>query len=74
MSGALAALVTTPCDVVKTRVMTSALSVLAALATLRPTELLAGAGPRSAWWFVVSSVFFASYERLRCGLQGRLEA
>eukprot|EP00438_Fugacium_kawagutii_P036512 Skav217603 [mRNA] locus=scaffold2172:19179:23430:+ [translate_table: standard] len=75
ISGALAAWLTTPFDVIKTRVMTAtaALTFGEALRSVGPTGLFAGAGPRSAWWFCVSSVFFGTYERLRLSFQQKLE-
>ncbi|CAK9104736.1 S-adenosylmethionine carrier 1 [Durusdinium trenchii] len=75
VSGALAAWLTTPFDVIKTRVMTAAeaMTIGQAFRSIGPTGLFAGAGPRSAWWFCVSSVFFATYERLRSKFQQRLE-
>eukprot|EP00933_Yihiella_yeosuensis_P066555 TRINITY_DN70893_c0_g1_i1.p1 TRINITY_DN70893_c0_g1~~TRINITY_DN70893_c0_g1_i1.p1 ORF type:complete len:125 (-),score=13.73 TRINITY_DN70893_c0_g1_i1:83-457(-) len=74
-SGAIAAFFTTPFDVVKTRVMTSrsSLTISEACREIGPTRLFLGAGPRSAWWFCVCSVFFATYERLRVSAQDRLD-
>ena len=78
ISGALAAWLTTPFDVIKTRVMTATQALtfgeaLRSVATTGATGLFAGAGPRSAWWFCVSSVFFGTYERLRSSFQRKLE-
>lgn len=77
ISGALAAWFTTPFDVIKTRVMT-ATELMTFSQALRSgcgaVGLLAGAGPRSAWWFCVSSVFFGTYERLRSSFQEKLES
>lgn len=78
ISGALAAWLTTPFDVIKTRVMTATQALtfgdaLRSVATTGATGLFAGAGPRSAWWFCVSSVFFGTYERLRSSFQQKLE-
>lgn len=77
ISGALAAWLTTPFDVIKTRVMT-ATELMTFSQALRSgcgaVGLLAGAGPRSAWWFCVSSVFFGTYERLRSSFQEKLES
>merc|ERR1712118_449923 len=65
ISGAIAAFLTTPFDVIKTRIMTSPehLTFTAALRTIGINQYFSGAGPRSAWWFGVSSIFFASFER-----------
>ena len=77
ISGALAAWLTTPFDVIKTRVMT-ANELMTFSQAMRSgcgaVGLLAGAGPRSAWWFCVSSVFFGTYERLRSSFQEKLES
>eukprot|EP00434_Breviolum_minutum_P043288 symbB.v1.2.038580.t1/scaffold6063.1/size21276/2 len=77
ISGALAAWFTTPFDVIKTRVMT-ATELMTFSQALRSgcgaVGLLAGAGPRSAWWFCVSSIFFGTYERLRSSFQEKLES
>ena len=78
ISGALAAWLTTPFDVIKTRVMTATQALtfgdaLRSVATTGATGLFAGAGARSAWWFCVSSVFFGTYERLRSSFQQKLE-
>lgn len=75
ISGAIAGFLTTPFDVVKTRVMTSQvpLSMGEAVRSIGPLGLFTGAGPRSAWWFCVSSIFFSSFGRLRIPAQGFLD-
>eukprot|EP00928_Gymnodinium_smaydae_P082331 TRINITY_DN65691_c0_g1_i1.p1 TRINITY_DN65691_c0_g1~~TRINITY_DN65691_c0_g1_i1.p1 ORF type:complete len:357 (+),score=37.62 TRINITY_DN65691_c0_g1_i1:60-1130(+) len=67
ISGAIAAFVTTPFDVIKTRIMTSQkrLTISSAVRGIPINDMFLGAGPRSAWWFGVCSIFFATYERLR---------
>eukprot|EP00439_Symbiodinium_sp_Y106_P063518 s3085_g9.t2 len=77
ISGTLAAWLTTPFDVIKTRIMTSNTSLSfqeAVKGTNGLAGLFRGAAPRSAWWFCVSSVFFASYERLRAVLQQHVDS
>jgi len=75
VSGAIAALLTTPFDVVKTRIMTASrhVGLREALHAVGPYGLFAGAGPRSAWWFCVCSIFFTTYERLRAASQDALD-
>mmetsp|Transcript_4663 Transcript_4663/g.17569 ORF Transcript_4663/g.17569 Transcript_4663/m.17569 type:complete len:364 (-) Transcript_4663:36-1127(-) len=73
VSGAIAGLLTTPFDVIKTQVMTASgrtMRVGEALRAIGPYGLFTGAGPRSAWWFCVCSIFFTSFERLRIAAEG----
>lgn len=76
VSGAIAGLVTTPFDVIKTQVMTSSgksMSIREAVRAVGPYGLFTGAGPRSAWWFCVCSIFFTTFERLRVPFQKVVE-
>eukprot|EP00927_Polykrikos_kofoidii_P033457 TRINITY_DN28287_c0_g1_i1.p1 TRINITY_DN28287_c0_g1~~TRINITY_DN28287_c0_g1_i1.p1 ORF type:complete len:367 (-),score=36.16 TRINITY_DN28287_c0_g1_i1:130-1230(-) len=71
VSGAIAGLLTTPFDVAKTRIMTASnrLSLADAFRTVGPHGLFTGAGPRSAWWFCVCSIFFGTFERMRVAVE-----
>ncbi|ORZ31679.1 mitochondrial carrier domain-containing protein [Catenaria anguillulae PL171] len=78
ISGALAGFTTTPLDVLRTRVLTTATAVQQA----RPKGIVSGltdiyrqdggvkalyrgAVARSAWWFCVCSIFFPTYEAVK---------
>jgi hypothetical protein len=75
-SGGMAGFFTTPFDVLKTRIMTAPanVTITKTLATMKPADFVIGAAPRSAWWFCVCSVFFATFERVRTAVQVRLDA
>lgn len=77
VSGGLAALLTTPPDVVKTRIMTERSGIARSMAEVTRTlykengvgALFTGAVPRSIWWFTVCSVFFPIYETSKAFLR-----
>ena len=77
ISGALAGYITTPFDVIKTRIMTSENKGMVTVIrdiireskgnglSIKPLNtLFRGCLPRSTWWFVVCSVFFPVYASL----------
>lgn len=73
VSGALAAAITTPADVVKTRIMTSTEhpppSTWAVwMRAYKERALFSGVLPRSAWWFFVCSTFFPLYESFKAAV------
>jgi len=76
ISGFIAGFLTTPFDVVKTRIMTSRqqMTVADAMRSIGVAGLCAGAVPRSCWWFCVCSIFFCSFERLRVTVQDHVDA
>ena len=74
IAGALAGWLTTPFDVIKTRIMTHAdpktrPSFFSASRKLNAENgirsFFVGAGPRSCWWFCVCSIFFQTYEGMK---------
>jgi hypothetical protein len=75
-SGGMAGFFTTPFDVLKTRIMTAPenVSITKTLSGMKPSDFVIGAAPRSAWWFCVCSVFFATFERVRSAVQERIDA
>ena len=82
-SGAVAGFTTTPADVLKTRIMTSAIpsSTGGKLLTMSLTDayqqtiqhsgirgLFVGSIPRSIWWFGVCGIFFPCYEQSKAAV------
>ena len=74
-AGAVAAFVTTPFDVLRTRIMTSRTDQGSSIKEISSSifrtgarGLFAGALPRSTWWFIVSGMFFPIYESTRTAL------
>jgi solute carrier family 25 S-adenosylmethionine transporter 26 len=78
VSGALAGFLTTPFDVIKTRIMTArgvlAPSFSSTVGTIWNSggsrAFLVGATARSFWWFGICSVFFPLYEGGKNSLKG----
>ncbi|KAI8929439.1 mitochondrial carrier domain-containing protein [Entophlyctis helioformis] len=77
IAGGIAAAVTTPLDVVKTRIMLSQKSGKAAtiwgtfttiIAEEGPRKLLAGIGPRVTWISIGGSIFLGVYEAVKSAL------
>jgi len=68
LSGALAGYLTTPMDVVKTRIMvlqgqSTTIGIREALRSVGTWRMLwTGATARSVWWLGICSIFFPSYE------------
>jgi solute carrier family 25 S-adenosylmethionine transporter 26 len=72
LSGGWAGFLTTPCDVIKTRIMTSknpnqniTNSMIELLQENGFKSLFRGAAYRTTWWFSVCSIFFPIYETLK---------
>lgn len=71
LSGALAGWLTTPFDVVKTKIMTSKTSLPAHVLakklwrTMGLRVFFTGATARSAWWLGICGIFFPSYEFMK---------
>lgn len=72
LSGGFAGFITTPCDVIKTRIMTSTNknqnitnTMIGLLQEDGFKSLFRGAGYRTVWWFGICSIFFPIYETLK---------
>jgi len=77
VSGGLAGFLTTPMDVIKTKIMTADCSLeerrkinMRTVSTqiwheARIRGFFIGAIPRSSWWFCVCSIFFQTYESIK---------
>jgi len=72
LSGAWSGFLTTPCDVIKTRIMTSknqnqniTNTMIELLQENGFKSLFRGAGYRTIWWFGVCSIFFPIYETVK---------
>jgi solute carrier family 25 S-adenosylmethionine transporter 26 len=72
LSGGFAGFITTPCDVIKTRIMTSSNknqnitnTMIELLQENGFKSLFRGAGYRTVWWFGICSIFFPVYENLK---------
>ena len=72
LSGGFAGFITTPCDVIKTRIMTSTNknqnitnTMIELLQENGFKSLFRGAGYRTVWWFGICSIFFPVYENLK---------
>jgi len=71
LAGGLAGFVTTPMDVVKTRIMThqgsmSRFGIRQALGTIpNSRSFWVGATARSCWWLGICGIFFPSYEAIK---------
>lgn len=73
MSGGLAGFLTTPIDVIKTRIMTSDVSSIRNAGKdiyrhIGVSGFFSGGASRSVWWFCVCSIFFPTYETLKSAL------
>jgi hypothetical protein len=77
VSGGLAGFLTTPPDVIKTRIMTERSGVVPSMTEVAQTlykqnglrAFFTGAVPRSIWWFSVCSIFFPIYETSKAFLR-----
>ncbi|KAI9100464.1 mitochondrial carrier domain-containing protein [Phlyctochytrium arcticum] len=77
LAGFVAAFLTTPADVVRTRIMTGGTTDRSMRSVVREMwkqggakVFFAGSGARSVWWFGVCSIFFPVYEFVKRGMDG----